>query len=197
MHALVMEEGRAVSSLKILPAITPIVGKSRQHAHDLQQELDGLIPSPVAISKLEALLGNVDLSGYSPDGPLPVIPETPSSTRQRVVELAAREQLSIRELARRVAAGRTSRTVVGTGEEVADELASWYLDGAADGFVIAAPFLPGGLADFVDAVVPQLQARGLFRREYTGNTLRDHLGLARPENAFANDPSLAAKPEIW
>ena len=197
MRALVTEEGRSVSSLKILPAITPIVGRTREEALELQRELDGLIPSPVAISKLEALLGNVDLSGYSPEGPLPPIPETPSSTRERVVELATRERLSIRELAQRVAAGRTSRTVVGTAEDVADELASWYQGGAADGFVISPPFLPGGLADFVDAVVPQLQARGLFRREYTGHTLRDHLGLSRPENVFAKDPSLGAKPEIW
>ncbi len=197
MHALITAAGRPVSTLKILPAITPIVGRTTQQALDLQRELDALIPSPVAISKLEALLGNVDLSGHSPDGPLPPIPETPSSTRERVVELATRERLTIRALAQRVAAGRTSRTVVGTAEEIADELASWYQDGAADGFVISPPYFPGGLTDFVDAVVPVLQARGLFRREYSGTTLRDHLGLIRPENTFATDPSLAAKPEIY
>ena len=63
--------------------------------------------------------------------------------------------------------------------------------------MISAPFLPAGLADFVDSVVPELQARGLFRREYEGETLRDHLGLARPANSFAADPSLRSKPEIW
>lgn len=197
MHALIKEEGRAASTLKILPAITPIVGATRQQAEALQQQLDGLIPSPVAISKLEGLLGNVDLSGFPADGPLPAIPETPSSTRERVVELARREQLSIRELARRVAAGRTSRTVVGTASDVADELASWYADGAADGFVIAAPYLPGGLEAFVDNVVPELQRRGLFRRAYEGRTLRENLGLTRPANFFAVHPDQAVKPEIW
>jgi N-acetyl-S-(2-succino)cysteine monooxygenase len=197
MHELLAAEGRSVDTLKILPAITPIIGMTNDAALALQRELDALIPSPVAISKLEALLGNVDLSGHPPDGPLPPIPETPSSTRERVVELASREQLSIRDLAQRVAAGRTSRTVVGTADVVADELADWYRDGAADGFVIAAPYLPGGLEHFVDGVVPLLQSRGLFRKAYSGNTLREHLGLARPGNSFAANPALGAKPEIW
>lgn len=197
MHELLKEIGRDPAGLKILPAITPIVAPTRGDAEALQRELDGLIPSPVAISKLEALLGSVDLSSYPLDGPLPPVPETPSSTRQRVVDLAQKEKLSIRELAQRVAAGRTSRTVVGNGADVADEMAAWEREGAADGFVIAPPFLPGGLEDFVEQVVPVLQSRGLVRRAYTGSTLREHLELARPANVFALDPSLAAKPEIW
>ncbi|WP_298692072.1 LLM class flavin-dependent oxidoreductase [uncultured Sphingomonas sp.] len=197
MHELLAAEGRAADTLKIMPAITPIIGRTREEAAELQAQLDASIPSPVAISKLEGLLGNFDLSAYAPDDQLPPIPEAPNSTRDRVVELAQRERLSIRDLAQRVAAGRTSRTVVGTAHDVADELADWYQGGAADGFVISAPFLPAGLADFVDSVVPELQARGLFRREYEGETLRDHLGLARPANSFAADPSLRSKPEIW
>jgi alkanesulfonate monooxygenase SsuD/methylene tetrahydromethanopterin reductase-like flavin-dependent oxidoreductase (luciferase family) len=142
-------------------------------------------------------LGNFDLSSYPADGPLPPIPEAPSSTRDRVVELARRENLSISELAQRVAAGRTSRTVVGTAQDVAEELEAWYTSGAADGFVISPPFLPGGLEDFVDEVVPILQAKGLFRSAYSGSSLRENLGLARPENLFAKEPSLRQKPEIW
>jgi FMN-dependent oxidoreductase (nitrilotriacetate monooxygenase family) len=197
MHELLREFGRTPDTLKIMPAITPILGRTRSEAEDLQAQLDATIPTPIAISKLEGLLGNVDLSGHPIDGPLPEVPEIPSSTRERVVELARRENLSIRDLAQRVAAGRTSRTVVGTAEDVADELADWYGDGAADGFVISAPFLPAGLTDFVDQVVPVLQARGLFRTEYEGTTLRENLGLARPANTFELDPSLAAVPEIW
>ncbi|MHB8287301.1 MAG: LLM class flavin-dependent oxidoreductase [Caulobacteraceae bacterium] len=197
MHALLAEGGRSPDGLKILPAITPIIAETRAEAEALQRQLDGAIPTPVAIGKLEGLLGNFDLSAYPSDGPLPPIPEAPNSTRDRVVELAQRENLSIAELAKRVAAGRTSRTVVGTASDVADELEAWYGAGAADGFVISPPFLPGGLEDFVDGVVPILQARGLFRREYEGATLRDNLGLARPDNLFAKDPSLGGKPEVW
>jgi FMN-dependent oxidoreductase (nitrilotriacetate monooxygenase family) len=201
MHAILAEFGRTPDSLKIMPALTPIIGPTRADAEDLQRELDSLIPSQIAISKLEAMVGHFDLSGYSPDGPLPSLPDAimqaPSSTRDRVLELNARETLSIRELAQRVAAGRTSRTVVGTATDVADEFEAWYRQGAADGFVVSPPFLPAGLADFVDQVVPILQERGLFRTEYEGTTLRENLGLSRPANRFELDPSLHAKPEIW
>lgn len=199
MHTLLLEHGRTIDSLKIMTAITPIVAGSRAEAEALQRSLDESIPAPVAISKLEGLLGNIDLSGHDPEGPLPTIPPSKlsQSTRDRVVELAERESLSIRQLAQRVAAGRTSRTVVGDPEMVADELADWFTSGAADGFVISAPYLPGGLREFVDHVVPILQKRGLFRKEYEGETLRQRLGLERPKNVFAQDPSLGAKPEIW
>jgi FMN-dependent oxidoreductase (nitrilotriacetate monooxygenase family) len=197
MHALLAAEGRSVDSLKILPAITPIIAATRDAAEALQRELDGAIPTPVAIGKLEGLLGGFDLSAYPTDGPLPPIPEAPSSTRDRVVELARRENLSIRDLAQRVAAGRTSRTVVGTAQDVADELETWYASGAADGFVISPPFLPGGLEDFVDEVVPILQAKGVFRRTYEGGSLRENIGLSRPQNLFTKDPDLGDEPEIW
>jgi FMN-dependent oxidoreductase (nitrilotriacetate monooxygenase family) len=201
MHALLAEFGRAPESLKIMPALTPIIGATREAAEALQRELDTLIPAPIAISKLQGYLAGFDLSAFAPDAPFPALPpemmQGQNSTRDRVVEMAAREGLSIEQVAQRVAAGRTSRTCVGTAEDVADELEAWFSGGAADGFVISPPFLPAGLGDFVDQVVPILQARGLFRTEYEGETLRDNLGLARPLNRFDIDPTLRATPEIW
>ena len=199
MRELVVAEGRAADSICILPAITPIIGATREAALATQAWLDGAIPEPVAIGKLEGLLGNFDLSGFDPAGPLPAIPPSTlsQSTRDRVVELAERENLSIVDLARRVAAGRTSRTVVGTAADVADELAEWVTTGAADGFIISAPYLPKGLALFVDEVVPILQSRGLFRTAYEGATLRENLGLARPANGFANGNVAGCEPEFW
>ena len=198
MHELLAAEGRAADTLKIMTAITPIIGPTRADAEALQKELDNSIPPPVAIGKLEGLLLNFDLSPYPANGPLPPIPDdTPSSIRDRVVELARCESLSISELAKRVAAGRTSRTIVGTAQDVADELEAWYTAGAADGFVISPPFLPTALEDFVDGVIPVLQEKGLFRRAYEGHTLRENLGLARPANLFAGDHALGGTPEIW
>jgi FMN-dependent oxidoreductase (nitrilotriacetate monooxygenase family) len=201
MHEQLAAFGRQPDSLKVMPAVTPVIGRTRAEAEDLKRELDGLIPAEVAISKLEALLGNIDLSGSDPDGPLPRLPDAvlagQNSTRDRVLELAEREVLPIAELARRVAAGRTGYTVVGTAEDVADALIDWEVQGAADGFVISAPFLPGGLEDFVDLVVPILQERGHFRTAYEGTTLRENLGLEVPENAFDAHPGLRTKPEIW
>lgn len=201
MHAQLAEFGRDPSGLKIMPAITPIIGPSREAAAELQRELDGLIPTRVAVSKLGALLGNIDLSGHDPDGPLPPLPAAAlagqNSTRDRVLELSARQGMSIRQLARQVAAGRTSHTVVGTAEDVAQTLIAWEEQGAADGFVISPPFLPAGLEDFVDQVVPILQTRGHFRRAYEGATLRENLGLAVPANHYEQHPEARDRPEIF
>lgn len=199
MKALAAEHGRAPDQLKILPAITPIVAATEDEARALQRQLDDAIDPVLAISFLQVMLGNCDLSGYPIDGPLPPIPPTKGSQsgRERVIELAARENLSIAEVAKRIAAGRTSRTSVGTAAQVADELEAWFTGGAADGFVISPAYFPGGLETFVDGVVPLLQARGLFRTAYAGATLRDHLGLDRPQNRFVRDPLLGGEPEVW
>lgn len=199
MKALAAEAGRDPQTLKILPAITPIIGATDADARALQSDLDNAIDPVLAVSKLQGLLGGFDLSGYPLDGPLPAIPpaETSKSTRDRVVELAEKEHLSIGELAQRVSAGRTSRTIVGTAVQVADELEDWFKSRAADGFIISPPYFPGGLTRFVDEVVPLLQSRGLFRRESEGATLRDRLDLARPPNRFVINPSLAGEPDCW
>jgi len=92
-----------------------------------------------------------------------------------------------------ISTARGHRTVVGTPEQVADAIQDWFEHGAADGFNVMPPILPTGLTDFVDQVVPILQRRGLFRREYEGATLRENLGLARPVNGFAlRQPAQAA-----
>lgn len=201
MHEQVAAIGRSPAGLKVMPAVTPVIGRSLREAQDLKHQLDDLIPAAVAISKLEALLGNIDLSRADPEGPLPDLPEAAlagqNSTRDRVLELARQEKLPVHELARRVAAGRTGHTIVGTAQDVADTLISWEAEGAADGFVIAPPFLPGGLEDFVDMVVPILQECGNFRKEYEGRTLRENLGLPVPENIFDARPELRSLPGIW
>jgi alkanesulfonate monooxygenase SsuD/methylene tetrahydromethanopterin reductase-like flavin-dependent oxidoreductase (luciferase family) len=103
-----------------------------------------------------------------------------------MIERLAREDgLSLRQIAHRMLLARGHWTVIGTAAHIADEMERWFADGACDGFNILAPFHPGGLEAFVDLVVPELQRRGLFRREYGGTTLRDHLGLPRPANRFA------------
>lgn len=99
--------------------------------------------------------------------------------------MAGQEQLSIAQLGRRIAGGRGHYSLIGTPMQIADELQAWFEQDAADGFNVLVPHLPGGLADVANHVVPELQRRGLFRRDYAGRTLRDHLGLARPANRFS------------
>jgi FMN-dependent oxidoreductase (nitrilotriacetate monooxygenase family) len=186
--------GRDPDSLKILTAIQPIVADSEAEAVAMAEELDALIHPELALTMLGMQFGGLDLSGYDPDGPMPPIPANNASkgSQQRIIEEAARGNLTLLQTARKVAAGRTSRTVSGTGTQVADLLDEWFAARAADGFVIAAPVLPGMLARFIDHVVPLLQARGLFRADYEGATLRDHLALPRPAPR-----RVGPEPEIW
>ncbi|MRW92447.1 NtaA/DmoA family FMN-dependent monooxygenase [Duganella sp. FT80W] len=178
--------GRSADSLKIMPGVLPVIGRSAQEAQDKYEQLQGLIDPVLGIGLLNAFLGNIDLSKYPLDGPVPELPVTEGwQSRQKLfVDLARRENLSLRQLYQRVAGARGHRIVIGTAEHVADQLEEWFVNGAADGFNILPPTLPHGLDDFVNLVVPELQRRGLFRTEYIGRTLREHLGLQRPRNQF-------------
>lgn len=177
--------GRRPEELKILPGIFPVVGRTEEEAKAKYRELQELIDPRVGVNLLSALVG-ADLSGHDIDGPLPPLPLTnQNQSRQALVqELAAREKLSIRELYLRIAGARGHWTVVGTPVQIADQIQQWFENGAADGFNVLAPWLPGGLDEFIELVVPELRKRGLFREEYAGSTLREHFGLARPDNQY-------------
>jgi FMN-dependent oxidoreductase (nitrilotriacetate monooxygenase family) len=176
--------GRDPDTLKILPAAFVVVGDTVEGARAKRAHLDSLVHYDSAIHSLNGMLG-FDVSGYDPDGPLPEIPETNASksARARVVDAARTKNLTIRQLAARVG-GYAGLAFVGTPQTIADEMEQWLAEEGSDGFNVMFPFLPGGLDDFVDRVVPELQSRGLFRHDYEGTTLRDHLGLRRPENRF-------------
>jgi alkanesulfonate monooxygenase SsuD/methylene tetrahydromethanopterin reductase-like flavin-dependent oxidoreductase (luciferase family) len=99
--------------------------------------------------------------------------------------MARKEDLTIRQTWERIAGGRGHFDFHGSASEVADVMEEWFTCGGADGFNIMPPIMPGGLDDFVDLVVPELQRRGLYRTRYEGTTLREHLGLKRPANRHA------------
>jgi alkanesulfonate monooxygenase len=153
-----------------------------EEARAKRAHLDSLVHYDSAIASLSIALGT-DASAFDPDGPLPPIPETNASKtgRERAIALAEREGLTVRQLAQRLG-GYAGLAMVGTPDTIADEMEAWLEGRGADGFNIMFPWLPGGLDDFVDRVVPELQRRGLFRREYEGRTLRENLGLPRPPN---------------
>ncbi len=181
--------GRRPEELRILPGICPIIGATEAEALALEDELTGLQVPEYGLQQLSGMLGT-DLSGLPLDGPLPELPEEQDINGNKsrftlVAELARREELTIRQLIARLGGGRGHRVFAGTPEQIADQLEIWFTEGAADGFNIMPPYLPGGLEDFVDQVIPLLQERGLFRTEYTGRTLRDHYGLERPAGRTA------------
>jgi len=176
--------GRSRDHLKILPGAFVVVGESVQEAKDKRAKLDSLVHFDSSIASLSIALGT-DASRFDPDGPLPEIPETNASQsgRARVIDLAQRENLTVRQLAQRLG-GFSGLAFVGTPKTIADEMEEWLVSEGSDGFNVMFPYLPGGLEDFCDKVVPELQRRGLFRREYEGATLRENLGLPRPDNRF-------------
>ncbi|KAL1886650.1 hypothetical protein Plec18167_000582 [Paecilomyces lecythidis] len=177
--------GRDPSHLKILPAALIIIGDTVEEAKQKRLQLDSRVHYDSAIASLSIVLGT-DASGFDPDGPLPTdLPETNASKtgREGAVKLAKEENLTVRQLAQRYG-GYAGLAFVGTPETVADELGAWLEQGASDGFTVTFPFVPQGLDDVVERLVPELQRRGLFRKEYEGTTLREHLGLPRPKNRF-------------
>jgi FMN-dependent oxidoreductase (nitrilotriacetate monooxygenase family) len=176
--------GRDPDHLKVLPGAFVVVGDSVAEAREKRARLDSLVHYDSAIASLSIALGH-DASRFDPDGPLPPIPESNASKsgRERVVELAQREKLTVRQLAQRVG-GYGGLAFVGTPVTIADQMEKWFFSEACDGFNVMFPYLPAGLDDFVDRVIPELQRRGLFRCEYEGATLRENLGLPRPQNRF-------------
>ncbi|NMJ42570.1 LLM class flavin-dependent oxidoreductase [Roseomonas sp. JC162] len=185
--------GRNPDHIKILPGALVVVGDTVEAAKAKRATLDGLVHYESAIGSLSIALG-VDARAFDPDGPLPDIPETEHSKsgRERAIAIARRENLTVRQLAQRLG-GYGGAAIVGTPRTIADEMQEWLETGACDGFNVMFPYVPGGLDEFVDQVVPELQRRGIFRTEYEGTTLREHLGLPRPENRFFAGAARAAE----
>jgi FMN-dependent oxidoreductase (nitrilotriacetate monooxygenase family) len=179
--------GRSRDELKIIPGIMPIIGQTEEEAKEKLASIESLLPEQLGLDLLSHYLGQ-DISSYPLDEPLPFRPDLSQfnqskSALERILEMMDKEQLTLRQLYQR---STNRRGLAGTPEQIADFLEEWFLKGAADGFNIQFSHLPGGLDDFVNLVVPELQRRGVFRTEYTGRTLRDNLGLKRPDNRFAS-----------
>ncbi|KAF1020741.1 MAG: Nitrilotriacetate monooxygenase component A [Paracidovorax wautersii] len=176
--------GRNPDHLKILPGAFVVLGETDDEARATRARLDSLVHMDSAIAALSIALGH-DASGFELDAPLPEVPPSNQSKsgRERTIELARRENLTVRQLAQRLG-GYGGLAFVGSPTTVADEMERWLKEEGSDGFNVMFPWLPGGLDIFVERLVPELQRRGIFRREYEGTTLRDHLGLPRPGNRF-------------
>jgi len=176
--------GRNPDHLKILPAAFIVIGETVADAKEKRAKLDSLVHYDSAIASLSIAIGH-DVSGLDPDSYLPQLPDTNASksSQEQVLKLAREENLTVRQLAQRYG-GYSGLAFVGTPESVADEMQQWLDEAGCDGFTVVFPFVPQGLDDVVEKLVPELQRRNIFRSDYEGSTLRDHLGLPRPRNQF-------------
>lgn len=190
--------GRSRDELKILPGIVAFLGSTQAEADALEREFTELISPDYALRQLSNMLG-IDVTRHDLDTPLPplgdvTVIEGNKSRFQLVKDLAEREQLTVRELIGKLGGGRGHRSFTGTPEALADDIERWVTAGAADGFNIMPPYLPGGLEVFVDHVVPILRRRGLFRTEYGGDTLRANYGLPEHQGGTGAFVSTAGTP---
>ena len=192
----VRDAGRQPDHLLILPGVMPIVGRTREEAQEVWNQLNELVDIDNGIEQLSARFG-VDMTAYPLDGPVPEIPATEGSQSRvkLLTELAARENLTLRQLAAVAAGSRGHRVVVGTAEDIADDFQYWLEQGGADGFNIMPAVLPDQLELFVELVIPELQRRGLFRTDYQYSTLRENLGLPSVDENFAAVAPLATEKE--
>jgi FMN-dependent oxidoreductase (nitrilotriacetate monooxygenase family) len=178
--------GREPDQLKILAGLPVIVGDSQQEAEDKFQALQEMIHPDVGRFRLGTDL-EADLSDLPLDEPIPKerLPKSANMHKaffDGIMKIINEENPTLRQLYLRYERGR--KMIKGTPKHIADVMEEWFTTGAADGFMMQFATLPGGLKAFVDKVVPELQRRGLFKIEYSGQTLRDHLGLARPRNSL-------------
>lgn len=176
--------GRDAEHLKIMPGIMAVPGLTRQEAQDKYEVLQELVQPIVGLGALANYLG--DLSPYDLDGPVPELPNRRDHSRGQIfLEMARRGNLSIKQLYLSIAGGNGHRLVIGTPNDIVDAMEEWFKGGAADGFNLLPTWLPGGLDEVVDLVIPEMQRRGLYRKAYQGRTLRENLGLAWPEHPAA------------
>jgi FMN-dependent oxidoreductase (nitrilotriacetate monooxygenase family) len=180
--------GRAPEELCMMPGVMPIVGATLAEARAKLSLLQSFVDERNAMVMLSSRLGQ-DMSKYPMDEPVPDLPLPDSSHgfARTMLAKAKRENMTLRDLYNLTGAARGHWVICGTPAMIADTLQEWFEGGAADGFNILPAWFPGGFDEFVDQVVPELQRRGLYRRDYAGTTLRDHLGLARPANPFFPD----------
>jgi FMN-dependent oxidoreductase (nitrilotriacetate monooxygenase family) len=180
--------GRHPDTLKIMPGVTLFIGRTREEAREKYDQLNALVEPELGLSYLYGQLG--DLSGYPVDGPIPEPKDmVVKSMAKSSLAMARRENLTIRQLYTRISAGFGTRVLVGTPKDIVDDMQEWVEAGGADGFNLCPPVLPLGLDEFVELVLPELRARGMFRTEYSGRTLRENLGVPVPANRYVREPA--------
>jgi FMN-dependent oxidoreductase (nitrilotriacetate monooxygenase family) len=178
--------GRTPDDIKIMPGITPVIGRTMEEAQEKYDALQSLLPDDVALAALARFTRGIDIFSYPLDGPMPDLPEANSAkSRQKLImDMAKKHDMTLRQVARSVSAAQGHRVLVGTVDYIASEMEEWLVKDACDGFNVICNYYPGPFDDFSNQVIPELQRRGIFRTAYEGSTLRENLGLRVPENRY-------------
>ena len=193
LRAMASAHGRGPDELRIFPGIMPIVAPTRAEAQAKYEELRDLVDDGIGLRGVARLCGGLDIYGFDPDGPLPPLPPSNAArARQEMIVTMGRRGMTIRQIGRVLGMSQAHRVLWGTPAMLADDMQEWLEAGACDGFNLLFAHYPKPLEEFVDLVVPELQRRGIFRTEYEGRTLRENLGVSRPEHPAAQERARAA-----
>lgn len=178
--------GRSPDDLKIMPGLSVIVAPTREEAQAKFEKLQSLLHPELGVALLSRRIG-FDLTSYPLDEPLPPLPDNAIvSSRSDMIKSWSKDGApTLRQLCQRFAASRGHFLIIGTPEDVGAEMERWAKSNACDGFNFVPSWFPGGLDDFVDLVVPELQRRGIYRTAYEGPTLRDIMELKKPVSRYA------------
>jgi FMN-dependent oxidoreductase (nitrilotriacetate monooxygenase family) len=178
--------GRSPDDMRIMPGVRYVLGATESEARERYEMMLAEASDDGALASVQRLAGDLDLRRFPLDGPLPDLPPSNAAkARQKMlIDLARRENLTIRQLARRFTFSLGHQVYVGTAMGLADMMEEWLTQDAADGFTMLSPYYPKPLEEFVDTVIPELQRRGIFREQYEGATLRENLGLGFPANRY-------------
>jgi alkanesulfonate monooxygenase SsuD/methylene tetrahydromethanopterin reductase-like flavin-dependent oxidoreductase (luciferase family) len=194
VKASAVAQGRQADDVKIFPGIGPVVAATEEEAEAKYRAIRELLTIEEALAYLGRFFDHHDFSQYPLDEAFPELGDIGRnsfrSTTDRIKAKAKAGGQTLREVALEVATPRTQ--FVGTGERIADEIIRWVDEGAADGFILGFPVLGQGLDDFIEFVIPVLEARGRYQRTLPGQTLRDHLGLPRKASRHAAKDSTIA-----
>jgi alkanesulfonate monooxygenase SsuD/methylene tetrahydromethanopterin reductase-like flavin-dependent oxidoreductase (luciferase family) len=183
--------GRAPDHLKIMAGLTTIVGRTAAEAEEKFERLQSMIHPDVGLELLSEDMEGIELRDLPLDQPIPRdrIPTTANRHKQffdQILRLIDEERLTLRQLYLRYGAARGGNVIRGTASQIADYMENSFVTDVADGFMLTFSLVPDGLDDFINLVVPELRRRGLFREEYEGHTLREHLGLPRPSSRYSS-----------
>ena len=176
LKARMPKYGREPDDLALLPGVMPIIGRTEAEAKAQLDRLQSWVSPTTALRMVSIRLG-YDITQHDLDGPVPELPASVNSHSfaRTLFAKARRENMTLRDLYNIAAAARGHWVIWGTPTRIADTLQEWFEEGLADGFMIQPAYFPGAFDDFVDLVVPELQRRGIYRRDYAGTTLREHL----------------------
>ena len=186
LNRSLVDQARSELDVLLTQLGTSVQGLSDAEAEELRDQLQSLITDDQALRSLYRIAGGLDLTKLPLDGPMPELPlSNGAQGRQKILmDMARKENLTLRQAARRFAVGQAHQLICGTPETIADMMQEWFEKGACDGFCLMPCYYPRGIEAIVHLLIPELQRRGIFRKEYEGTTLRENLGLPMPQNRY-------------